>query len=129
MNDFVTILFNNGQYFGYFCDMKFLNNNRLKNGGLAFILLGLLFASVPFFQIFHHHVYSSDTSKVAYVKDYETKCCKPLKIQSHFNAILAPQEAKIKIIFIDNYTIHTYNYSYNTVVKLSNKAPPVTPIV
>ena len=109
--------------------MNFFKRRILVNGGLAFVLLGFLFATVPFFQIYHTHDYSNDNSKVNHIKTYEANCCTPIKIQSHFNGILTPQEAKIKLTFIDNYSIDSYNYSYNKAVNLTNKAPPLTPIV
>ncbi|MBC7653124.1 MAG: hypothetical protein H7098_01470 [Oligoflexus sp.] len=109
--------------------MNVFKNKKLRNGGLAFILLGLLFASVPFFKIYHHHTYSKDTAKVAHIKDYEANCCNPIKIKSHFNSILILIETKIKLYFIDNYSFTYYNYSFKNSVKLNNKAPPVNTIV
>ncbi|OAQ40593.1 hypothetical protein A5893_06515 [Pedobacter psychrophilus] len=109
--------------------MRILKNKKLRNGGLAFILLGLVFASVPFFQIFHNHAYSNDTTKVAHIKDYESNCCNPIKIQSHFNGILFPQEIKIKLSFVDTYSFTFYNYSFKNSISFNNKAPPLNQIV
>ncbi|HET8828090.1 MAG TPA: hypothetical protein VFM79_02055 [Pelobium sp.] len=94
-------------------------------GGIAIVLLGLLFASVPFFQIIHEHTYAHETSQSNHVKSFEKKCCDPLKIQSHLQAVLNPKSIKIKLIFADNYSFGFYNYNYSTSVKLCNKAPPV----
>jgi len=109
--------------------MKFFKNRKVVKGGLAFVLLGFLFASIPFFQIIHNHTYSTDHSKVAHVKEYEAKCCTPIKIQNHFQGILTAKNTCIKISFIDDYSFRNYYYFFKSSVNLSNKAPPATLIV
>lgn len=108
--------------------MRFLKKKKVINGGVAMVLLGLLFASIPFFQIIHEHTFSHDIVKTNHVKDFEKKCCDPLKVQSHLQAVLNPKNIKIKLVFADNYDVGFYNYAYRNLVKLSNKAPPVHPI-
>lgn len=108
--------------------MRFLKNKKMIKGGVAMVLLGLLFASVPFFQIIHEHTFSHDTVKSSHVKDFEKKCCDPLKVQNRSQAVLNSKSIKIKLLFADNYSFGLYNYTYYTLVKLSNKAPPVHPI-
>lgn len=107
--------------------MIFLKNKRMIKGGIAMVLLGFLFASVPFFQIIHEHTYAHDIAQSNHVKDFEKKCCDPIKIQSHIQAVLNPKSVKIKLKFADNYSFDFYNYAYQNLVKLCNKAPPVHP--
>lgn len=109
--------------------MKFFKQRILVKGVLALVMLGFLVATVPFYKIFHTHHYNVENSKITHISVDEVNCCDPIKIQSHFDAILSPQKVKIKLSFLDNYTIQTYNYSGFTVVKLNNKAPPLIPIV
>ncbi len=105
--------------------MKILKNNRVIKGGIAIILLGFLFASVPFFQIIHKHTYTHDIAQGNHVKDFEKKCCDPLKIQSHIQGILNFKSFNVKLIFANNYSLGFYKYTQLSSIKLANKAPPV----
>ena len=109
--------------------MKIVKNKKLIKGGLALILLGLLFASVPFFQIIHAHCYSNDHANTAHIKDYEAKCCDHVKIQRHFDGVLQVKAPKIKLCFVDTSCITNYIYSFQVAIQLANKAPPVFPVV
>lgn len=109
--------------------MRFLKNKNLIKGGLALVLLGLLFASVPFFQIIHAHSYSNDSSKSVHIKDYDAKCCDYVKIQRHFDGVLQVRPPNFNLSFTDTYCISNYTFSFNVAIQLANKAPPVLPIV
>ena len=105
--------------------MKNFKNTKVIKAGLAFVLLGFLFASVPFFEIIHAHTYTNEHSEIVQLKDYEGKCCNPIKIQSNLQGILLSEVFVITLSFTNDYNINKYNYLFFAHLVLNNKAPPL----
>jgi acyl-CoA thioesterase len=101
-------------------------HNRLLIKHISFLLLiAMLFAVVPFHQIFHKHHFSTDTSKTVQVKKTEKPCCKPF--EGLFGTTTAPQPLTTVYQTVSTvYLVSYFSYFIKPLFDLANKAPPVS---
>jgi hypothetical protein len=95
----------------------------IKNVSLL-LLTAMLFAVVPFHQIFHKHNFSTDSAKTVQLKKTEKPCCK--SFEALFGTTVTPQPSAtvhqpVSTIYCANY----FAYFIKPLLNLANKAPPV----
>lgn len=88
------------------------------------LLTAMLFAVVPFHQIFHKHNSSTETEKTVQLKKTEKPCCKP------FQGLLGKTVAHQPSTTVDQpvstvYCVNYFAYFIKPLFNLANKAPPV----
>jgi hypothetical protein len=88
------------------------------------LLTAMLFAVVPFHQIFHKHNFSTDSSKTVQLKKVEKPCCK--SFEGLFGTTVTPQlSATIQQPVSTVYLVNYFAYFIKPLFDLPNKAPPV----
>lgn len=93
---------------------------------ISFLLLtALLFAIVPFHQIFHKHNFSTETSKTVQLKKTEKSCCSVH--EALFGTTVSPQHFATAHQPVSTvYHLSYFSYFIKPLFELSNKAPPVS---
>jgi hypothetical protein len=101
-------------------------HNRLLIKHISFLLLiAMLFAVVPFHQIFHKHHFSTDKAKTVQVKKTEKPCCK--SFESLFGTTPSPAPVAVVCQTVSTiYLLNYFSYFIKPLFQLANKAPPVS---
>jgi hypothetical protein len=87
----------------------------------------MLFAVVPFHQIFHKHNVSTDTAKTVQLKKTEKPCCK--SFEALFGTTVTLQHlAKVQQPVSTIYRVTYFSYFIKPLFELANKAPPVNKV-
>jgi hypothetical protein len=88
------------------------------------LLIAVIFAIVPFHQIFHKHQVSADSATVL-VKKSEKPCCKTF--EGLFGDTSTPQSSFTVYRTVSTiYQVSYFAYFIKPLFDLANKAPPVS---
>jgi hypothetical protein len=91
------------------------------------LLTAMLFAVVPFHQIFHKHNFSTETAKTVQLKKTEKPCCKSFEALFGTTVTLQPL-GKLQQPVSTIYQVTYFAYFIKPLFDLPNKAPPLNKV-